>query len=287
MKVKNINNVNPIIIFLFGLLLTILIGWLDFISGPYLTFTIFYLIPVVSVTWFANAHYAFITALLSSLTTIVADLLWGIPISQSFVVYLNAVFRFVILLLSIKALSRIKSDLIVVKQSADKEKILARTDALTDIANTRKFYEVLQNEINKAKRYRHPIALAYIDLDNFKEMNDKYGHLKGDQLLKNVADIIQKNIRNIDTVARLGGDEFAILMPETTIENAKVAINRLNNILAYDLKKNRYVMTISIGLASFVKVPSSADIIVSRADELMYIAKQTGKNRIEEKTFDH
>ncbi|HTC77354.1 MAG TPA: diguanylate cyclase, partial [Terriglobales bacterium] len=95
------------------------------------------------------------------------------------------------------------------------EKELSRSDPLTGLPNRRAFYEVALAEADRARRYRHPLSLAYLDVDNFKQVNDDYGHDAGDELLVRVAEVLRRNLRNNDIVARLGGDEFAMLLPET------------------------------------------------------------------------
>jgi diguanylate cyclase (GGDEF)-like protein len=148
------------------------------------------------------------------------------------------------------------------------------------------FYEILNLEMERARRHNNHFSIAYIDLDNFKDINDKYGHLVGDELLHRIAILIKQNIRNIDTVARLGGDEFVVLMPETPTIKGRAVIERLIKIFLGEMAKNDWPVTMSAGLASFLQIPTTVDAIISKADELMYVAKQKGKNRIEEKIFD-
>jgi GGDEF domain-containing protein len=101
------------------------------------------------------------------------------------------------------------------KDRAEREEILARTDPLTEVANSRYLYTLAEMEIERLSRYEHPFTVAYMDIDNFKEINDRFGRRAGDELLCLVASTMQNNLRITDTVARLGGDEFIILLPET------------------------------------------------------------------------
>jgi diguanylate cyclase (GGDEF)-like protein len=135
-------------------------------------------------------------------------------------------------------------------------------------------------EINRARRYEHPLTVAYIDLDNFKTINDRFGHSMGDNLLRLVADTIKNNIRLIDTVVRMGGDEFAILLPETGPEAAKAITRKIQKINLELMQKNGWPVTFSIGVVTFISPPSTVDEILKRSDNLMYSAKNNGKNTI-------
>jgi diguanylate cyclase (GGDEF)-like protein len=271
-------------VFSFSLLLVAFIGWLDYITGPNLTFTLFYLFPVIIVTWLCSEVFGYITSLLCAAALIV-ELLWIMPPVHLPTICLNAVFRFFILIVIVRGLARIKKDEELLRKEAAREKLSARTDALTGLANGFYFYEILNHEMERARRYNNRFSIAYIDLDNFKDVNDKYGHLVGDELLHKIAVLIKQNIRNIDAAARLGGDEFVVLMPETPIDMARMVIERLNKIFLGEMAKNDWPVTISAGIASFSQIPSTADMVISKADELMYTAKNNGKNRIEEKVF--
>jgi diguanylate cyclase (GGDEF)-like protein len=124
------------------------------------------------------------------------------------------------------------------------------------------------------------MTLAYIDCDNFKAINDCFGHQTGDNLLCSVANTLQKSIRVTDIVARLGGDEFAILLPETGYEQAEVVIRKIQKILLDVMQKNRWPITFSFGVVTFHSPPNTVDEIIKRSDALMYSAKQSGKNMI-------
>jgi diguanylate cyclase (GGDEF)-like protein len=135
-------------------------------------------------------------------------------------------------------------------------------------------------EINRARRYEHPLTVVYIDLDNFKKINDLYGHITGDNLLRLVADTVKNNIRLTDTVARLGGDEFAILLPETGPELAEAITHKVQKINLEIMQKNGWPVTFSIGVVTFIDPPSTVDEILKASDHLMYVAKNNDKNNI-------
>ena len=146
----------------------------------------------------------------------------------------------------------------------------------------RAFYEIATIELDRSARYLHPLSLAYIDIDNSKQVNDTLGHSAGDKLLHSVAKTIKENIRSIDAVARLGGDEFAILMPETNNQIAITAMNKLRKYLLDIAQQNNWPVTFSIGVVTCAG-PCKLDELIREADNLMYTVKKGEKNRIEYK----
>lgn len=160
---------------------------------------------------------------------------------------------------------------------------LARIDEITGLLNRRSFMERAEYEINRARRLNHSLALAMIDIDNFKHINDTFGHQSGDEVLKEVSRILRENIRNIDIIGRYGGDETVVLMPETTAESALNAMQRLRQILSDHNFKDHgqdFRITASIGLAAYPQASSSLEEMMSAADEAMYRAKKNGKNQV-------
>lgn len=160
---------------------------------------------------------------------------------------------------------------------------LARTDAVTGLYNRRAMREIGEYEIRRAKRLDLPIAVAMIDLDDFKEINDQFSHQVGDKVLKEVARLFRENIRNIDTISRYGGDEFVIIMPATNLQESRQAATRLKHILestpiGHD--GNQFSITASIGLSAHDSNPPDLDEMLRQADEAMYRVKNSGKNRI-------
>jgi diguanylate cyclase (GGDEF)-like protein len=275
-----------LIIFASGLIIALVVGWIDYITGLYLVLSLFYLFPIAAISWFSGRTYGLIAAVFSAVVLLASDLIWYAPSRHSIVPYWNSFVGCMIFVIVVLGLTRIKHDMAIIRGIAEKEKTLARTDSLTGIANVRAFYEALNSETEKARRYDHPVTIVCMDIDDFKKINDSYGHLAGDEVLKEIADMIRRIIRNVDTEARLGGDEFAILLPETTAEEARSMIERIHLVVKEELRKKNWQVTISAGIASFVKILPSADAMISRADGLMYAAKISGKDRIEARAFD-
>ena len=176
-----------------------------------------------------------------------------------------------------KALSESESRL---KGLLAKEQELARIDPLTNVPNRRAFYEALDKERVRSVRYRRPLTIAYVDIDNFKKVNDALGHAVGDELLVQVAAGLRSNLRASDFVGRLGGDEFAALLPETDATSAKLVLDKLRLRLFEEMKAHSWQVTFSIGAATFLDPPDSLDVIIRMADETMYSIKAHGKDNV-------
>jgi len=159
----------------------------------------------------------------------------------------------------------------------------AITDELTQLANRRRFVETLALEVRRADRFGDPLALVLADLDDFKAINDRYGHGTGDEVLRRFADVLRENVRDFDLPVRFGGEEFAVLLPETGMEGGKQLALRLAEALARlripAVGGDRAPVTASFGVASFPEARSVEDLL-SAADEALYQAKAEGKNRV-------
>jgi len=159
----------------------------------------------------------------------------------------------------------------------DNEKYLSRSDFLTGLPNRRAFEETFDMECKRSRRYNRPITLVYMDLDNFKQVNDGQGHQTGDEVLVAVAASLRTNLRATDCVARLGGDEFAILLPETDEAAAQIIMRKLNAVLQTLLSTSNWPIGFSFGVVTFPVPLDSLDAMLERADKLMYDAKHGGK----------
>jgi diguanylate cyclase (GGDEF)-like protein len=166
------------------------------------------------------------------------------------------------------------------KQALRREKELARTDVLTGTANRKAFFETAGAELTRMNRYKRPFTIAYLDLDDFKLVNDQQGHEAGDNLLRCITGAIGSTVRSSDLVARVGGDEFAILLPETNEEQARSVMEKINASLHETLKKLGLTITYSTGVVTYVRPPATVDDMLKKADHMMYAAKREGKNGI-------
>jgi len=169
------------------------------------------------------------------------------------------------------------------RQHAEVQK-LAVTDTLTGLYNRRGFIELGQREVERSRRYKRPLVAIVIDIDNFKEINDNFGHANGDLVLQAVASRCLQNLRRVDLVARLGGDEFTILLPETDVSTGSQVAERLRNCISaapVDLDGSQVAISVSVGVARSTTSIPDLDILLSRADSAMYQAKKSGRNRLE------
>jgi len=154
---------------------------------------------------------------------------------------------------------------------------------VTGVANSRAFYDIASMELSRARRYARSLTVSYIDLDNFKYINDHFGHNVGDVVLRVVGQTILRNLRSSDTVARLGGDEFAVLFPETGSDAAQMVLYKIQGLLVAEMQRNAGPISFSIGAVTYVEAAESVDKMIQMADNLMYVAKRNGRNRIEHK----
>lgn len=155
----------------------------------------------------------------------------------------------------------------------------AYTDGLTSLYNHRYFQDTLSDEVARAERYKHPLSLVIIDIDNFKKVNDNFGHKVGDDALKYIAERIKSSIREIDIACRMGGEEFAIILPETTRNEAFTVAERLRQDISSEPIENIGRITVSLGVATYPEHATNKDSLIISADSAMYHAKRNGKNR--------
>ncbi|NTW67296.1 MAG: diguanylate cyclase [Nitrospirae bacterium] len=263
-----------------GIVQVLVLGAIDYVTGSDFSFVVFYLFPVFLVTWFAGKQAGIAISLMSGIAWFVADAFTMPGAFRSVTLYLNFVTKlgfFLVVNFTISSL----------KVSLEREREMARTDYLTQVANSRYFAEIASNEIRRAGRYLHPFTVAYLDIDDFKSVNDRWGHSTGDQLLALVADTIRSNIRATDSIARLGGDEFALLLPETGYDAASVVIQKVHQSLQAAMGRKRWPVTFSIGVVTFRTPPDSVDGMIRVADMFMYSVKHSGKNRIQHQEIEY
>lgn len=249
----------------------------DYVIGRELSLSPLYLIPIMLITWKCSA-----TA--GAATSMLAYGLWGgitlLETGKTYLAYVlwEGALKLATALLMIFALSQLRCSL-------ERVNLLARKDSLTGLANRASFYELADHEILRCKRYGGVISIAFIDLDNFKTLNDRFGHDKGDEALRVVAHTMRAQLRSSDVPARLGGDEFAIMMAGMDARGASHAMQILQSRLLSAMQERGWRITFSIGLATFNKIPESVDQMVKHADTLMYGIKREGKGGLSEQVF--
>jgi len=270
---ENLSRLPPSLSLSIGSVLVLMVGIFNYVVGPELSSPALYIMPILWMTWFTERWIGLILSVLGAMTWLIVDLTSGATYSLSDIPYWNGVKRLSSFLILTIILSMLKNTFM-------REKEISRVDFLTGIRNRRYFMELVHMEINRARRYGHPFTMVCLDLDNFKMVNDRFGHSTGDVLLQLVARTIQENIRATDTVARLGGDEFAILLPETGLNVAEVIMERVQAINSDILRKHGWPVTLSVGVVTFMSPPATVDEVLRISDRLMYTAKDNGKNSI-------
>jgi len=158
----------------------------------------------------------------------------------------------------------------------------ATTDGLTGLANHKTFYEILEKELWRSRRYGGQISLIMVDIDNLKKINDAYGHRAGDKVIREISRKVKECIRQIDTAARYGGDEFAVILPNTSLIDAIVVAERMVDAVEHSpttWKKEQIALSISVGLGQY-DADTNPEDITSRSDQALYTAKQAGKNTV-------
>jgi two-component system cell cycle response regulator len=160
----------------------------------------------------------------------------------------------------------------------------AVTDELTGLYNHRRFQEALASELERSKRFEQDMSLVMLDIDNFKSINDTYGHEAGDSVLRQFATRFRRNTRSIDLACRIGGEEFVIVMPDSGLERAFQVGERLRECIAAEPfqanGETRLKVTASVGVATLEQPQGSLDALFKRADQALYVAKRGGRNRV-------
>src|SRR6266704_6926935 len=254
------------------IVLTLAVYWANDQTPPDIRLGILYIVPVLLVTWteglawglgFAVATIVLREAVAWEQLPPETPTLWRVINAASYVLVLG------IAMAGLQRLRHIQEQL----------SRLATHDPLTSLVNARSFAARLTQELERNRRYPRPLALLYLDLDDFKVINDSHGHQTGDAVLRLVAEAMRSSVRQADVVGRLGGDEFAVLMPETDAPLADAAAKRLVVELR-TVFKGTPTVTASIGVVSCAATDASTDDLLRRADAAMYDAKKSGKDRV-------
>ncbi len=258
---------------LFVTVLIGLVGLTDYLTGTEMEFSIFYLIPITAAVFLSGGIAGAAASVVSFGVSFAFDVLsgdqdrnWTMLFSFNFV-HLG---YFALHALLISWLLRIIREV----------RALSLRDPLTAAANWRYFEEQADMRLKIARRNRAPVTLAYIDLDNFKKVNDTLGHHVGNEVLKTVVDTIQSQIRPNDLLARLGGDEFGLLIDDPRSDEIRRVLERVMDETCGRLRARNWPVTLSMGAVTYRRLPNSIGIMVKEADKIMYRVKKSGKNRM-------
>lgn len=272
--VKYLQKIPANMAFATSILLIFLLGYLNFITGHELAFSVFYIIPVAFTAWRNGWKMAFAACLLCGVTDFISFICsdeeyksllypaWG---STAHVIFLFLISGLIV---------KVNNQMMLIQS-------MTRTDPLTGCYNRKYFYEILGRELEKGKRNGTSIALAYIDLDNFKTINDTMGHKEGDFLLVKTVETVNHVIRTVDSLFRLGGDEFVIIINNPVSSELSGMFSRIKDNLRSNLPA-RYndMVSLSIGVVTCFACNVSSGELIEKADKLMYDVKKSGKNNI-------
>ena len=254
------------------ILLTLVVYWINDVTPASARLGILYIIPVLLVTWTDGLTWGIVFAVAT--TGLREAIAWEQMPADT-----PLVWRMVTGLAFLAVLGLAMAGLQTLRRREAQMARLVIQDPLTNVLNARAFADRLSQELDRNRRYPRPLALMYMDLDNFKVINDTHGHQTGDAVLKLVADAMRTSVRQADVVGRLGGDEFAVIMPETDAHLADAAAKRLIAGLRNVFKGTPNV-TASIGVVSCTATDANTDDLLRRADQAMYDAKKSGKDRV-------
>lgn len=240
---------------------------------PELPIAVLYLAPVVILVWTSGRYIGLAGAATVALLRVLIDIAYPHQLSNWTVPYWNFVISLPMYVLVADLLQRLRV-------LVEREREMAMTDPLTLLGNRRFFLDIARVELNRTKRYSRPLALGYVDVDFFKEVNDRLGHGAGDDLLRLIASELIVVMRTSDVVARIGGDEFAVLLPETPPEGAAIAFRKMSEHLTNAVQVANYPVTFSVGVVTYESGPGTLDELMEEADQMMYSVKHGGKGAV-------
>lgn len=258
----------------------LVVGGVDFITGFEISVSVFYLGPVALAAWYAGPWSGMMAATLAGIFWFIADFASGHPYSHQMIAVWNALVLFGLYIITATLISKLHQTLRMLQT-------LAQTDVLTGLFNRREFNTRLELLLAYARRHETVFSIAYIDVDDFKAVNDSRGHTGGDRVLQTIAKVLKHSIRSYDTVARLGGDEFSLLLPDMDHHAARHFITKISYNLKQVPELSDWGISCSIGVVTFLAPEITPEQALASADELMYQVKHKGKGAIEFNVYSH
>ncbi len=255
------------------------IGIPDYLIASEISLSLFYLGPVGVAAWYAGGRAGTALALVSTLSVIAGDFGDGDYFTHPLIATWTSFLHLAFMLVTTFLLVRLRGRLEIEAQ-------LARRDPVTGVLNARALREQLQSRLDLAAREGKPITLVYLDLDDFKRINDRHGHGEGDRVLQVLARTLTESIRRTDVVARIGGDEFAVLLGAVDPSTAERVISKLRSAVRSAFDHDRSALTCSMGCVTFRAPFPAVDDAINAADSLMYEVKGRGKNAVSFRVFD-
>ncbi len=262
-----------------SLAITALAGLIDLLIGPEVSSAIFYVVPIGIAAWYSGRKMGIVISIVAAIVWLVTDQVSDRQYTHSVIIYWNAAVRLALFLVIAYLLAGFREKLKLEEEMAD-------NDSLTGALNSRAFHELAEKEILRMQRFGHPFAVAYIDHDDFKRINDQFGHAVGDELLQTVVTAIKGLIRKTDFMARLGGDEFAIFFVETGSDASEKALEKIRHHVLQKMTEAGWPVTLSVGVVSFQVAPAGVKEMIKLVDSVMYSVKREGKDAVRHMRWD-
>ncbi len=259
--------------------LVLLIAALGRITPFQFSLSVFYVLPVALGGWWGGLRLGYVIAVLAAVAWFQGGQ-WSAQLyEREWIRYWNGFSPFLLFVIVLHLVD-------LLHQRLAWERARAERDALTGLLNLSTFMLQAEEEIARARRFGRPFAVAFMDLDNFKEVNDTLGHVAGNAVLRAVAATLQRVLREADVIARAGGDEFVVLLVEAEPQGAVAVVEAMRDELLRAMAELNCAVTFSIGLVVFKTPPVDTRSMVQLADKLMYDVKRSGKNAIRHAVFD-
>ncbi|MCK9531743.1 MAG: diguanylate cyclase [Gammaproteobacteria bacterium] len=259
--------------------LVLLIAALGRIMPDQFSLSVFYVLPVALAGWWGGLRLGYVIAVLAAVAWFQGGQ-WSAQLyEREWIRYWNGFSPFLLFVIVLHLVD-------LLHQRLEWERARAERDGLTGLLNLSTFMLQAEEEIARARRFGRPFAVAFMDLDNFKEVNDTQGHVAGNAVLRTVAATLQRVVREADVIARAGGDEFVVLLVEAEPQGAVAVVEAMRDELLRAMAELNCAVTFSIGLVVFKTPPVDTRSMVQLADKLMYDVKRSGKNAIRHAVFE-
>ena len=270
---RYLDGLSPATILAFTFCGVLLVGTADYVTGYEIGMSLFYAGPIGVAAWYAGRNAGLAIAILSCASWYIVDLASGHQYSNAAIPVWNALIRFGFFYITASLLTSLR-------RSLRAQQHLARTDELTGLYSRRDFENRLKHDLAMTQRRQTALTLAYVDVDDFKAVNDTRGHCSGDQVLRAIGQVLKNSVSEVETAARVGGDEFALILPDTDDRSAREAISKLTSDVRDALSAIDSAITCSIGVVTLLDPDTSPLDAVASADRLMYEAKSNGKGGV-------
>ena len=267
------NKTKMFLLYFTSLIILPAILYLEYWSGFKYEFTLFYIVAITALTWYGGRTVGIILAVLTSGLWYYVNFIYFSVEKMTGIVLWKTITLLMLALLTIYIILRLK-------ESLENEKRLSRSDPLTGLPNRRHFEDIASVQYNWCKRKMASVSLAFIDIDNFKTVNDSMGHDEGDRLLVDISNSIKESVREVDLVARMGGDEFILFLPETDEFEAKRLLTRIQGEAKIIADANKWPISFSIGVVTDHLSHKNIESLIKKADSLMSEIKRSGKDGI-------